>query len=46
MKTKGFRLSEMEEHSDIEYAKPPKLVRIDGKDSIQLYKFTYTDDRI
>ncbi|MDF2522484.1 MAG: hypothetical protein K0R31_125 [Clostridiales bacterium] len=46
MKTKGFRLIEMEDHLCIEYAKPPKLVRINGKDSIQLYKFTYTDDRI
>jgi hypothetical protein len=46
MKTKGFRLNEMEDHLCIEYAKPPKLVRINGKDSIQLYKFTYTDDRI
>lgn len=42
MKMKGFKLTETMNQLCIEYAKPPKIVRINGKDSIQLYKFTYS----
>lgn len=41
MKAKGLLLKEEMEKINIEYAKPPKIVRVYGKDAIQLYKFTY-----
>ena len=41
MKAKGLLLKEEMEKVSIEYAKPPKIVRVYGKDAIQLYKFTY-----
>ncbi len=41
MKTKGLLLNEENEKISIKYAKPPKIVRVNGKDAIQLYKFSY-----
>ncbi len=41
MKTKGLKLNEEMEKISIEYAKPPKIVRINGKDAIQIYKFNF-----
>jgi len=39
MKLQGFVLLEDGINISIEYAKPPKLVRMDGRDAIQLFKF-------
>jgi hypothetical protein len=44
MKTKGLQLVEVAEKITIEYAKPPKLVRVNGREAIQLYKFMYLDN--
>lgn len=41
MKTKGLIFIEDIDKLCIEYAKPPKIVRVHGKDAIQLHKFTY-----
>lgn len=41
MMRKGLNLNEVDEKIGIVYAKPPKLVRVHGRDAIQLYKFTY-----
>lgn len=41
MKAKGFSLTEEEEKINIEYGRPPKLVRMYGKQAIQIYKFVY-----
>lgn len=41
MMRKGLMLNEVDEKIGIVYAKPPKLVRVHGRDAIQLYKFTY-----
>lgn len=43
MKTKGLLLEEEREKMIIEYAKPPKIVRVNGRNAIQLYKFTYVE---
>jgi hypothetical protein len=40
MKARGLLLEEETQKISIEYARPPKIVRINGKDAIQLYKFT------
>lgn len=39
MISEGLSLSEDKNNIDIEYGRPPKLVRIHGKQAIQLYKF-------
>lgn len=39
MVSEGLYLSEDKNNIDIEYGRPPKLVRIHGKQAIQLYKF-------
>ena len=44
MRSKGLQMDDKIEAIDIEYAKPPKLVRTHGKSAIQLFKFTYTVD--
>lgn len=41
MNSKGFVLSQNKTYFDIEYGRPPKLVRVYGKQAIQLYKFEY-----
>jgi uncharacterized pyridoxamine 5'-phosphate oxidase family protein len=41
MKLKGFVPIDEENRMVIEYGKPPKLVRVYGKDAIQLFKFIY-----
>lgn len=41
MNSKGFVLSQNKAYFDIEYGRPPKLVRVYGKQAIQLYKFEY-----
>jgi len=41
MKTESLLLSKENININIEYANPPKIVRIYGKQAIQLYKFTY-----
>ena len=41
MKARGLLLEEETQKISIEYARPPKIVRVNGKDAIQLYKFTY-----
>lgn len=41
MKAEHLLLSKENISINIEYAKPPKIVRIYGKQAIQLYKFTY-----
>lgn len=43
MKIQSLILSEEREEMIIEYAKPPKIVRVNGRNAIQLYKFTYMD---
>ncbi|WP_346929435.1 hypothetical protein [Clostridium sp.] len=40
MKARGLLLEEEIQKMSIEYARPPKIVRVNGKDAIQLYKFT------
>jgi len=40
MKARGLLLEEETQKMSIEYARPPKIVRVNGKDAIQLYKFT------
>jgi len=40
MKARGLLLEEETQKISIEYARPPKIVRVNGKDAIQLYKFT------
>lgn len=42
MKARGLLLEEETQKISIEYARPPKIVRVNGKDAIQLYKFTCT----
>lgn len=39
MKNRGFVLSQDKINIDIEYGRPPKLVRLYGKQAIQLFKF-------
>ncbi len=41
MKVRGLLLEEETQKISIEYARPPKIVRVNGKDAIQLYKFIY-----
>lgn len=41
MKAKGLLLNEENRTMNIEYAKPPKIVRVYGKQAIQLFKFSY-----
>ncbi|HWT76880.1 MAG TPA: hypothetical protein VN258_19440, partial [Mobilitalea sp.] len=41
MKMNGMHLIEDPDQISIEYAKPPKIVRLYGRDAIQLYKFSY-----
>jgi hypothetical protein len=41
MKKKGFYLADEPNQISIEYTRPPKIVRLNGKDAIMLYKFTY-----
>ncbi|HAR87280.1 MAG TPA: hypothetical protein DCR69_16295 [Clostridium sp.] len=46
MKARGLLLEEETQKICIEYARPPKIVRVNGKDAIQLYKFTYVIENI
>ena len=41
MKIIGMYLVAEPNHINIEYARPPKIVRIHGKDAIQVYKFSF-----
>lgn len=41
MVEKGLFINEENGNIGIVYAKPPKIVRVHGRDAIQLYKFTY-----
>ncbi|WP_346877253.1 hypothetical protein [Clostridium sp. UBA5712] len=41
MKVRGLLLEEETQKISIEYSRPPKIVRVNGKDAIQLYKFIY-----
>ena len=41
MKAKGLSLVEEQGKINIEYGRPPKLVRMYGKQAIQIYKFLY-----
>lgn len=41
MKKSGMYLMDEPNQISIEYTKPPKIVRIHGKDAIQLYKFSF-----
>ncbi len=41
MESKGLHIFEKDEKIIIEYAKPPKIVRVNGREAIQLYKFIY-----
>ncbi|MDF2542467.1 MAG: hypothetical protein K0S47_2185 [Herbinix sp.] len=41
MKVKGFYLVDDADQICIEYARPPKIVRMNGKEAIQLYMFSY-----
>jgi 16S rRNA G966 N2-methylase RsmD len=41
MKIIGMHLIEEPNKVSIEYAKPPKIVRVQGKDAIQLFKFSF-----
>ena len=41
MNTNGLVYIEDVNKISIEYAKPPKIVRVNGKDAIQLFKFTF-----
>jgi hypothetical protein len=41
MKLKEFSLVDEESRMVIGYGRPPKLVRVYGKDAIQLFKFIY-----
>lgn len=41
MKVRGLLSEEETQKISIEYARPPKIVRVNGKDAIQLYKFIY-----
>lgn len=44
MAEKGLHIVEEEENSIlIEYSRPPKIVRVNGKQAIQVYKFTYNE---
>ena len=45
MKSKGFIYMKDSERITIEYARPPKIVRVGGKNAIQLYKFIYTGEK-
>lgn len=45
MRLKGFIYNDSEKIT-IEYARPPKIVRVGGKNAIQLYKFIYTVENI
>lgn len=44
MKSKGFIYMKDSEVITIEYARPPKIVRVGGKNAIQLYKFIYSGE--
>ncbi len=41
MKAKGLVIRDESLNTCIEYVKPPKIVRIYGKQAIQLYRFSY-----
>jgi hypothetical protein len=41
MKSKQLFLVEETNRISIEYARPPKIVRVNGKDAIQIFKFKY-----
>lgn len=41
MKMKGMHLLDDPDVISIEYAKPPKIVRLYGREAIQIYKFSY-----
>lgn len=43
MQKRGLIYIQEGEHITIEYAKPPKIVRVNGKSAIQLYKFAFVE---